>query len=237
MTQKTTTPKKTVRKTSGNAVRKSAQRPTNRAINASKKATNASAQKRKNNVKRVPKKNNQKRNKLFDVYVGISLTGVLFGVFMIVFFFPGQMITFSKVTLIILTAGIVLNLAILPLGLRKNKKGKTLISEIGSAFYILLNFFGGGVFLTGLILMLNFAGRSVETHSEHYKFGERDPNYRVSHYSGVVYILENNKHPEETNLRWFELKNTRAIMEKGHLEIRFSSGLFGIDIFPLFLSN
>ena len=43
--------------------------------------------------------------------------------------------------------------------------------------------------------------------------------------------MENNKHPEETNLRWFELKNTRAIMEKGHLEIRFSSGLFGIDIF------
>ena len=217
MSQKPSPPKRTVkkpvRKASPNAVKRTAKRPSNA-------------------VKKPVKKNTQaKKNKLFDVYLAVSLIGILFGVFMIVFFFPDHIITFSTVTTLILITGIILNLAILPLGLKKNKKGKTLISEIGTVFYILLNFFGGGVFITGLILMLNFAGRSIETHSEHYKFGGRDPLYRVGSYNGVVYTLENNKNPEEIDHRWFELKNIPAITNKGYLEIRYSSGLFGIDIF------
>ena len=217
MSQKTSptkrTVKKPIRKASPHSVKRTAKRPNN-AVR-----------------KPVKKKNQIKKNKLFDIYLSVSFIGILFGVFMIVYFFPDHIITFSTLTKIILTTGIVINLAILPIGLKKNKKGKTLISEIGSVFYILLNFFGGGVFITGLILMLNFAGRSTETHSEHYKFGGRDPHYRAGSYNGVVYTLENNKNPEEIDHRWFELKNISAITNKGYLEIKYSSGLFGIDVF------
>ena len=124
-----------------------------------------------------------------------------------------------------------MNIAILPLGLKKNAKGENLISEIGTVFYILLNFFGGGIFITGLFLMLNFAGRSVETHSEHYEILKRDSNYRAGTYNGVVYNLKDYKLPNEVDHRWFDLKSIGEISRKKHLEIKYSSGLFGIDIF------
>tara|TARA_B100000683_G_scaffold277940_1_gene341036 strand:- start:5314 stop:6051 length:738 start_codon:yes stop_codon:yes gene_type:complete len=187
--------------------------------------------KRTNNALKKTSNKQSNKNKLFDIYLTILLMGLFFGVLMIVYFFPDHIIKLSTITKMILLIGIVLNLVALPLGFKKNKKGKTLISEIGTVFYILLNFFGGGVFITGLILMLNFAGRSTETHSEHYKFGGKDSHYRASSYSGVVYTLENNKNPEEVDHRWFQLKNISAITKKGFLEIKYSSGLFGIDVF------
>lgn len=172
-----------------------------------------------------------KSTKIFDIYIAVSLVGLLFGVFMIVIFFPDTIITLSSVFTLILTIGIITTLAILPIGLKKNKTGKTLISEIGTVFFILLNFAGGGVFLTGLMIMLNFAGRSTDTFSEHYKIAGKDPMYRAGAYNGIVYLLEDNLHPEEVDSRWFALKDIRNLTEKGHLEIRYSTGLFGIDIF------
>ncbi len=181
--------------------------------------------------KQPTKKANSKSAKAFNIYVTISLVGLLFGMFMIVVFFPDTIITVSTIATLIFILGIILNLAILPLGLKKNQKGKTLISEVGTTFFILLNFAGGGIFLTGLMMMLNFAGRSPETISEHYVITGKDPMYRAGSYSGIVYLLEDFKHPAEVDLRWFELKDIRNLSEKGHLEIRYSEGLLGLLIF------
>ncbi len=171
------------------------------------------------------------KNKIFDIYLGISFSGIILGIFMIAFFFSDLIIQFSTITTIVLVVGVFMNIAILPLGLKKNAKGENLISEIGTVFYILLNFFGGGIFITGLFLMLNFAGRSVETHSEHYEILKRDSNYRAGTYNGVVYNLKDYKLPNEVDHRWFDLKSIGEISRKKHLEIKYSSGLFGIDIF------
>ena len=167
------------------------------------------------------KKHNNKSSKVFDVYIVVSLAGLLFGVFMIVIFFPDTIITLSTIFTLILVLGIVLNLALLPLDLKKNPKGKTMISEVGTVFFILLNFAGGGILLTGLMMALNFAGRSPETFSEHYVIEGKDPYYRAGSYSGIVYLLKDYKHPAEIDLRWFNLKDIRNLSEKGHLEIRF----------------
>lgn len=182
----------------------------------------------------APKRNNKakkKANKAIDLYLGIGIFGILAGVIMIVLAYPDTIITVGTIFMFVFIFGIVINLAMLPLVLKKNTNGKSFLKELGIPFFTILNFAGGGALLTGIFLMLNLAGRSADIHTETYEFGKRDPNYYASTYSGVIYTLIDNQRPDEIELRWFDLKHIGTIVRMKHLQWKFSDGLFGIEIF------
>ena len=131
----------------------------------------------------------------------------------------------------VFACGLITNVVLLTIVFRKNQKGIRLISEIGIPFYAILNIIGGGSFITGLILLLNLAGKSQEINTEIYALGERDKNYNVGTYNGIVYHLQDNFRPEEVDFRWFNIQDNYKILKKKFIQLDFKDGLFGIEIF------
>ena len=131
----------------------------------------------------------------------------------------------------VFACGLITNVVLLTIVFRKNQKGIRLISEIGIPFYAILNIIGGGSFITGLILLLNLAGKSQEINTEIYALGERDKNYNAGTYNGIVYHLQDNFRPEEVDFRWFNIQDNYKILKKKFIQLDFKDGLFGIEIF------
>ena len=181
--------------------------------------------------RRPTKQTIKKSSKVFDFYMGVSGFGVLAGIIAIVIFFPFHVITVPTIFKMVFACGLITNVVLLPIVLRKNQKGIRLISEIGIPFYAILNIIGGGSFITGLILHLNFAGKSQEINTEIYALGERDENYNAGTYNGIVYRLQDNFRPEEVDFRWFNIQDNYKILKKKFIQLDFKDGLFGIEIF------
>lgn len=153
------------------------------------------------------------------------------GVILIVILYPPHIISVSQIFSFLFYTGGAISIVLLPLVLRKDKNGKTLLSEIGVPFFILFNFLGGGALFTSLILLFNYTGRSTATYTEIYKLGEKDSRYKVGSYTGIVYHLIDNPRPDEVDLRWFDLKDNYTVFKRQYIQLEFSKGLFGIEVF------
>lgn len=189
------------------------------------------AQSVKKNLKTVkPKRKKSKSEKVFDIYVTVLILALVFGVITTIGLFPSHFITVSTVLKMVIISGLFTAGLCLFYAVKKDEKGKSLLSELGIPFYLLLNVFCGGAFFTSLILLFNFVGRG-DTRTEVYEFGKRDPNYKAGSYSGVVYQLKNYPYENEVDYRWFAIKHIGPISNGALLQMDISEGAFGIDVF------
>lgn len=126
--------------------------------------------------------------------------------------------------------GLVVILVALPIGLKKDEKGKTHLQNVGIPFYVGICILGGGSLLTGLTFTLNSVGKSAESIVEIYQLGEQDKMYKASTYSGIVYHLKDDAYEDQVDLRWFKISDNYHIKQLGYIQYEMYEGLFGIKI-------
>lgn len=183
------------------------------------------------NRKPAKKKVKSKAEKTFDLILTIEGIGMIVGAILILVYFPDTIVSLNTVFSLIIILGLLAMAAVLPVALKKNKKGVTYLKNIGVPFFVGISLLGGGSLLTGLTMSLNTLGKSSEPTVEIHKVAGRDKKYKISTYSGVVYQLEKNALEEEVDLRWFELTDNYYIKQKGYIQYEISDGLFGMRVF------
>lgn len=133
--------------------------------------------------------------------MSISDFSVLASIIAIVMFFAFYVITSPTIFKMAFDFGLIKNVVLIPILLRNNQKIIRLIPEIGIPFYATLNIIGGEYFITGLMLLLNFAGKSQEINTDIYAIGQRDKIIMRGTYNGIIYHLQDDFTPEEVDFR------------------------------------